>query len=126
MKNENGLTLLEVLVSMFILAVGILGLAPMVVLSIEGNNISRDVLSVSSIAKEKLEYYQGLNHMPAVPFTESEQEIQGVYDRTTIIWDNTTDSLVPDGVYQIVVAINWTDKIGVSRSTTYTTLIEKR
>ena len=126
MKNENGLTLLEVLVSMFILAVGILGLAPMVVLSIEGNNISRDILSVSSIAKEKLEYYQGLDPMPAVPFTESEQEIHGVYDRTTIIWDNTTDSLVPDGVYQIVVAINWTDKVGVSRSTTYTTLIEKR
>lgn len=125
MKNENGLTLLEVLVSMFILAVGILGLAPMVVMSIEGNNISRDVLSVSSIAKEKLEYYQGLDPMPAVPFTESEHEIHGVYDRTTIIWDNTTDSLVPDGVYQIVVAIDWIDKVGVSRSTTYTTLIEK-
>ena len=51
--NQNGLSLLEVLISMLLLALGLLTLAPMVVISIEGNNISRDVLTVSEMAKEK-------------------------------------------------------------------------
>ncbi|MCH7691390.1 MAG: prepilin-type N-terminal cleavage/methylation domain-containing protein, partial [candidate division Zixibacteria bacterium] len=39
--NQKGLSLLEVMISMILLALGLLAMAPMIVLSIEGNNISR-------------------------------------------------------------------------------------
>lgn len=123
MKNDKGLSLLEVLVAMIILAMGVLGLAPMVVMSIEGNNISRDVLVVSSLAAEKLEYYESLEVLPAVPYKEVEEGLEGAYTRTTSIQDNTTDVTIPAGVCQVDVTITWTDKTGVYRSTTYSTLL---
>ena len=125
MNNDKGLSLLEVLVAMIIPSLGILGMAPMVVMSIEGNNMSRDVLVVSSLAAEKLEYYESLETLPAVPYTETEPDLEGGYTRATSIRDNTTDVSIPDGVCQIDVTITWTDKTGVDRSTVYSTLLMK-
>ena len=125
MNNDKGLSLLEVLVAMIILSLGILGMAPMVVMSIEGNNMSRDVLVVSSLAAEKLEYYESLETLPVVPYTETEPDLEGGYTRATSIQDNTSDASIPDGVCQIDVTISWTDKTGVDRSTTYSTLLMK-
>lgn len=121
--DQSGLSLLEVLISMLLLALGLLTLAPMVVVSIEGNNISRDVLTVSEMAKEKMEYYKGLEPFPAVPIVESETNIYGGYDRSTTVEGNASDSTIPDGLYRVKVVIDWTDKSGVARSTTYSTLI---
>lgn len=125
MNNDKGLSLLEVLVAMIILGLGILGMAPMVVMSIEGNNMSRDVMVVSSLAAEKMEYLESLEYFPAVPYVETEENLEGYYRRETTIEDNTTDGTIPDGVYQIEVIISWTDKTGVDRSTTYSTLLMK-
>ncbi|UCD64015.1 MAG: prepilin-type N-terminal cleavage/methylation domain-containing protein [Candidatus Zixiibacteriota bacterium] len=123
MNNDKGLSLLEVLVAMIILSLGILGMAPMVVMSIEGNNISRDVLVVSSLAAEKMELYESLEVLPPVPYTEMEHGLEGGYNRKTVIRDSTVDPTIPEGVYQIDVTISWTDKTGVNRSTTYSTLV---
>ncbi|UCE25715.1 MAG: prepilin-type N-terminal cleavage/methylation domain-containing protein [Candidatus Zixiibacteriota bacterium] len=125
MFNDKGLSLLEVLVAMIILSLGILGMAPMVVMSIEGNNMSRDVLVVSSLAAEKLEHFESLETLPEFPYKEEETGLEGGYNRATIIQDNTTDATIPDGVCRIDVVISWTDKTGVARSTTYSTLLMK-
>ena len=125
MRSEKGLTLLEVLVSMILLAVGLLGLAPLVVLSIEGNNMSRDVLTASTLAKVKLEEYQNASSLPALPFTQTETAISGIYDRLTRVEDNSTDTLLPDGVASVEVQIDWVDKVGVSRTARYYTLVSK-
>ena len=121
--NQSGLSLLEVLISMLLLALGLLTLAPMVVVSIEGNNISRDVLTVSEMAKEKIEYYKGIDPFPPVPLIESETNIYGGYDRTTYVDDNASDSTIPSGLYRVKVAITWTDKSGVARNANYSTLM---
>ncbi len=123
--NQSGLSLLEVLISMLLLALGLLTLAPMVVISIEGNNISRDVLTVSEMAKEKIEYYKGLDPFPPVPFIENETNIYGGYNRTTSILDKVSDTTIPDGLYKVLIGISWTDKSGVARSTNYSTFVGK-
>ncbi|MCH7689681.1 MAG: prepilin-type N-terminal cleavage/methylation domain-containing protein [candidate division Zixibacteria bacterium] len=125
MNNQNGLSLLETLISMVILAIGILGLAPMVVLSIDGNNISQDILAVTTLAKEKMELYEGINVMPATPYTQTEYGLSGMYDVTTTIRDNASDSTVPVGIYQVDIYISWTDKGGMPRSTSYSTLVSE-
>jgi len=123
--NQKGLSLLEVLISMLLLALGLLTLAPMVVISIEGNNISRDVLTVSEMAKEKIEYYKGLDPFPPLPYVENETNIYGGYNRSTSILDQASDSTIPAGVYKVLVNVTWTDKSGVARSTNYSTYIGK-
>ena len=123
--NQNGLSHLEVMISMILLALGLLAMAPMVVLSIEGNNISRDVMTVSEMAKEKIEFYKDDDTFPTVPFTEMETNIFGSYDRLTKIQDSTTDVTIPGGIYQIAIYITWIDKTGVDRSTSYSTYIQK-
>ena len=129
--NENGLSLLEVMISMLLLALGLLTLAPMVVVSIQGNNISRDVLTVSEIAKEKIEFYKGLDPFPALPYTQNETGLYGYgitgagYNRSTSIKDKVSDASIPDGLNKVLITISWTDKAGVPRSTNYSTFIRK-
>ncbi|KAA3634263.1 MAG: prepilin-type N-terminal cleavage/methylation domain-containing protein [Calditrichaeota bacterium] len=125
MKNQLGLTLIEVLVSMIILSIGILGLAPMVALSVDGNNISQDMMTVSTLAKDKVEYYQNLSVLPAMPYKEVETDLEGMYNRYTTIYDNTSDTTLDANLCQLNVVVAWTDKTGQIRSTSYSTYIEK-
>lgn len=125
MKSEKGLTLLEVLVSMLVLAIGLLGLAPLLILSIETNTISQDAMAVSDLAKEKIEFYENSSLLPALPFEEKEEGIDGIYNRITLIYDNTTDSLIPDGLCHMQVTINWTENSGAERNAVYTTFLKK-
>jgi len=120
-SNDDGLSLLEVLIAMIILAVGLMGLAPMLVVSIEGNTISRTSSVAANLLKQKVEYYEGLSSMPTVPYREVESGLQNIYTRSTFINDHSVDSLIPDGVYKIDVMVAWTDNQNVQRSNQYST-----
>jgi prepilin-type N-terminal cleavage/methylation domain-containing protein len=124
MKNENGISLIEVLVAMVIIAIGLLGLAPLVVLSIDANSMSQDALAACTLAKEKIETYENASLLPALPYEEQETNLDGGYNRATRIWDNTVDTLLPADLCQVEVVISWQDKLGVSRSATYSTLLD--
>jgi type IV pilus assembly protein PilV len=124
-RKSDGISLLEVLVSMLILGLGILGLAPMVVLSIEGNNISHDFTLASKLASDKLEFFEGLDSLPAIPYSETETGLQGSYSRVTTMVDSTSDSSVPGDMARVDVQISWTDKTGQPRRTSYSTLLAK-
>ena len=123
--NDKGLSLLETLVSMLILSFGILGMAPLFVLSIESNSMSQDVMTVSNLAKETIEFYQTSGSLPVLPYDQTEHAIDGTYDRQTLIWDNTTDTTITDGLCHIQVIITWTDNVGVSRSAPYKSILDK-
>jgi Tfp pilus assembly protein PilV len=125
MKNERGITLIEVMISILILAFGLLALAPLVVLSVETNNISRDALLASTLAKEKIELYQQSSAIPALPYTEYETNINGGYNRYTYIYDNTVDSLIPPQLCNMQVTISWVNKLGSQRSISYETMLAK-
>ncbi len=129
-RNDRGLTLLEVLISMLVISIGVLGLAPLVVLSVNANDMSRDVLAVSELAKEKIEFYENSSALPALPYYEVEDDLgegtyDRLYDRTTYIWDNTTDTLVPPNLCHIQVTIAWTDIQGLSHTSVCTTVLDK-
>lgn len=121
LSNSDGVSLLEVLIGMIILAVGLMGLAPMVVVSIEGNVISRDNSIAANLLKQKVEYFEGLHTMPTVPYREVESGLETIYTRTTSIQDATVDALIPNGVYKIDVVVSWTDNQNVQRSNQYST-----
>lgn len=122
-KNSNGFSLMEIMVSMIVLAIGLLGLAPMITLSIHGNCISRDNTVVSGLLRQKVEQFEGLAAMPSMPYQEFEEGVEDIYSRATYISDHTCDTLVPEGLYHIEVNVNWVDKTNVGRSMSYATYI---
>jgi Tfp pilus assembly protein PilV len=124
--DNAGVGLMEVMVSMLVLAIGILGLAPLLVVSIEGNIISRDNDTTSGLIRKKVEFFEGLDSLPPIPYKEEERNLQGVYSRTTYITDNTVDTLVPEGVYQVDITVSWIDQQNLQRGSSYSTYILKK
>lgn len=124
-NSQDGVSLLEVLVAMIILAFGILGLAPMVVLSVESNIIGRDHSIASNLAKEVVEHYEGLDSLPAVPFAVAEDGLNGEFIRSVSVVDNSTDSTIADGLCRIDVLIQWRDHENQHHAETYSTYIFK-
>ena len=125
MKSEKGVSLLEVLVAMVLISFGLLGMAPMLVMSIEANSMSKDALEISSLAKEKLELYENSSLLPTLPYREQEVDLGDGCTRLTEIWDNTTDTLLPEGLAVAEVTMSWNDNVGASRTAKYTTYLEK-
>jgi type IV pilus modification protein PilV len=123
-RSQAGISLLEVLISMIILAVGILGLAPLLVLSIDVNTTSKEFSIATQLAKEKLEFYEAEPTITGVPKTETESDLQGRFSRVTVITDHATDSLVPENRYKVVVDVSWNSE-GQAHSTGMATLINK-
>jgi len=120
-KNDKGLSLLEVLVAMLILAFGILGLAPMLVNTIFSNSYSGDVTKANVIAQDKIEFMQSFVSFSPLPWTEVTNNLNGIFTRTTRVDIDSTDVLVPSGVYRIKVTVSWTDKAGKNRTVNYYT-----
>ncbi len=121
--NEGGLSLLEVLVGMLVLAIGLLGLAPMLAVSVEGNVTSRDASTAANLAKEKVEFYESLDVVPAMPVVLKEAGLENKFARVTSVMGNASDSTIPVGAYRVDVQVLWLDNQSVNRSTRYSTLI---
>ncbi len=121
-KNEKGFTLIEVMISMVILAIGILGLAPLMVLSIYSNTYSQDLTRATAVAQDGIEQLKPMSNafFTPMPWTDS-TNVDGTYYRTILVDDASTDGTVPAGVYRIKVTISWTDDKGLARSVDYYT-----
>jgi len=121
MKNQKGFTLIEVMIAMVILAVGILGLAPLMVLSIYSNTYSQDLTRATAIAQDCIEQLKNAPNFGACPYNDATNGIDGIYDLAIQADDATSDATVPAGVYRIKVTISWTDKKEQARSVDYYT-----
>jgi type II secretory pathway pseudopilin PulG len=121
LKNQKGITLLEVMISMLILAFGVLGLAPMLVVSMFGNSYSNQVTVADAIAMDRFEEIKTWYHISPLPFSETVNNVQRIFTRETQIDDSTTDGSIPPGVYRIQITVSWTDQEQVPRSVTYHT-----
>lgn len=123
--NNSGMSMLEVLVAMVVLSIGLLGVAPMVVLSVDSNSISQDVMTTSQLAKEKIEYFESLDTPIAIPYKNAERTPDGIYTVSTVIIDSTIDLSIPSGLLEITVQVNWKDKTNMPRTATYSTYLTK-
>jgi len=114
------------MVSMVILAFGILGLAPLIVISMYGNSYSNEVTSANAIAQERIEQLREASSFSPLPWQEVVSGVHGSFTRTTTVDDSTTDGSIPTGVYRITVNVNWSDQRGLSRTVSYYTYKAKK
>lgn len=113
-RKDDGFTLIEVMVSCIVLAIGVLGLAPLMAVSITGNAFSNEATRANVIAQDKIEELKNRATFAVVPHIDSAAVDNHYYYMARV--DNTaTDGTVPAGVYKIFVRVNWTDQAGVAR-----------
>ena len=126
LRNEKGITLLESLVAMIIVAFGVLGLAPMIVISIFGNSYSNQVTLADAIAQDRLEEIKTWPEVIPIPYCQAVNDIHGTFSRETLISDSNADASIPNGVYRIQITVSWTDHKQLPRSVSYLTYKAKR
>ena len=73
-RNNNGFTLMEVLVAMVILSVGLLGMAALITGIINSNKLSNRISTATVLAQDKMEDIKriGYSGMPASDTTTTE------------------------------------------------------
>ncbi len=127
LKSKNGgITILEVMVSMVILAFGILALAPLIVISMYGNSYSNELTVANAIAQEQIEQLKSLDEISPLPWHSVNTNLYGSFTRETWVNDSATDSLIPPGVYKIKVEVSWVDQKNFNRQVSYYSYKMKR
>jgi hypothetical protein len=125
LSNDSGITFVEVLAAMVVLAIGILGTAPLMVISMSANSFSDDVTAIASAAQDKLEELIGHKSFAAIPFVERTRFDNDKYEVVSVVLDNSVDAGIPEKVYEINVTVNWLDHSGVDRSMKFSTYAAK-
>ncbi|MCG6536510.1 MAG: prepilin-type N-terminal cleavage/methylation domain-containing protein [Syntrophales bacterium LBB04] len=114
-RRQNGFTLLELVISMSLLTIALLGLCSTSVMVIKGNSISRMSTKATILAKDKIEFLKNFNYGSIASGTDTQE---GIYARS---WTITSDSPVT-GTKTIVVTVSF-PWLGINRSVTLNTII---
>ena len=113
-RKDAGFTLIEVMVAIIVLSIGVLGLAPLMVVSITGNAFSNEATRANVIAQDRIETLKNTSSFASMPFIDS-ASVDNQFHYMARVDDQASDGTVPTGVYKILVRVNWTDQAGVAR-----------
>ena len=123
LSNQNGFTLLELLIALTILTIGLLGLAGLHIAAIQGNVSCFKISTATAVAQERIEELKALDATdPALSAGAHADDcsviqcvIQGItYNRSYTIQDNTPIS----GTSTITLTITWVEpRTGITRNT---------
>jgi len=125
-ERSKGLTLIEVLVALFLVAIGLLAAAPMFVHAMQGNATGGDFGSVGAMALDRLELLRATAYSGLVPGGSLTSNIAGYFDNSNsgfvIRWEILTNT-TPAGTKIINVrAISNRPGTGPRREVTITSL----
>jgi type IV pilus assembly protein PilV len=114
-RNEQGFTLLEVIIAISILSVGLLALASMQISSIRGNAFAGGVTEGATLAADRME------KLLVLPYTHSDLSAGNHTEPSppsgfAISW-NVTDNDPINNTKTINLTVTWTDH-GVQKSVT--------
>ena len=133
-KREDGFTLNEILVSIVLIAIGVIGFSVNTIGVIQGNYTSGNFTIATSLAQDKLEALKVASSFTAVtdspdsnnPITETGAS-GGRFTRTWTIAtssfdDTTTVAAAGSTLWEISATVSWTE-YGISREVVVRTLV---
>ncbi|HXV75366.1 MAG TPA: prepilin-type N-terminal cleavage/methylation domain-containing protein [Candidatus Polarisedimenticolaceae bacterium] len=125
-RVERGFSLVEVLVALFLIALGVLAAAPMFVYAMQGNATGADFGSVGAIAVERMELLRASSFVSLAAggsLTVSQSGYSDLSDPDFIVRWRITDDAAPPSVKTITVrAIAVRQVVGQRKEITLTTL----
>ena len=80
LNSSKGMSLIEVVMAMLIVAIGILGLAPLMAITMDGNSFSRSVTMANTLAQDKIESLRTVPGFSPLPFVESDLNVNNRFD----------------------------------------------
>lgn len=126
--NKRGISLIEVLISVVILSIGLLGVAMMQLTAITGNTFSREMILATEIGQDSLERTKAMayaditiTNLPVVMPSPVQPDPNNPGLSFTRTWA-VTDNIPVTNTKTITVTIGWTDKNNTSRSVTVSTV----
>jgi type IV pilus assembly protein PilV len=129
--NQSGFTLLELLIATVILAIGLLGVAALQTVAIQGNVEGNDFTLASTMIGEKIEELRNMDFADIadhtdyvlvdgkVPQVQDAEPNSGEY-LTRVV--DVSDGPV-DGTVEVSVAVSWQSRTGLTRRTEFETII---
>lgn len=120
LQREAGLTLVEVLVAMFLLVFGLLGLAQATILAIRSNQTALYHVVASNLGRDKLEDLKARSWAEIVsggPVAETRNNV--VFTRTWTVTPNSPAA----GLKRIDVTVTWVDS--TARSAVFSSAVEE-
>jgi len=105
--GECGFSLLEMLIAMTILAIGLLGMATLLIAAIRGNAFGIRNTEATALIEDKIEEFKNTPYEDISPGTETESDLGlgGIFTRKTTVEDNTPGA----DMKTITVEVSWTD-----------------
>lgn len=124
--NAHGFSLVEVLVALFLIALGVLAAAPMFVYAMQGNATGADFGSVGANAVERMELLRGQDYASLAPggsLNVSQVGYSDLGDPDVVVRWTIAENANPAGTRTIVVrAIATRQVVGQRKEVTLTTL----
>ncbi|MBW2040083.1 MAG: type IV pilus modification protein PilV [Deltaproteobacteria bacterium] len=122
LKDTKGFTLLEVLITLIILSVGLLGLASMQIMAVKGNSFGQQMTVASTLAQNKLEELRKANFDSIANGNDTySDQINGVsYTRQWTVQDDTPEV----DAKTVVIAVSW-EGTQANRSVILSTIISR-
>jgi len=114
LKKQKGFTLIEVLFSLIIFAVGLLAIAGMQITSIKGNHFSSNVTQAAVLAQNKLEYLKNLSFED--PKLDGGQPPEQINESGIVFAVEYGVVLVGNYMKKITATVQWTDQVNHSIS----------
>jgi type IV pilus assembly protein PilV len=107
-KGQRGFTLLEVMITMVILAIGLLGLAGLQIIAIKGNSYGQQMTVASTMAQNQLEQMrQGA--VALVTSNDFVTDSNGItYTRTWTVTPNTPNQ----NMNTVEIDVSWAGPLG--------------
>ena len=116
-KQQDGFTLIEVLISISLLTIALLGLCGASVMAMKGNSLSQMSTKATVMAKDKMEGLKNLNYTQVASGADTPE---ANFSRQ---WTVTNDSPVTD-TKTIAVTVSWTWR-GLDRNVELDTIITR-
>ena len=124
--RENGFTLVEVLMALFLIGIGVLAAAPMFMYAMQGNATGADFGSVGAIAVERMETLRSMTYNDLTAggsLAVSQAGYSDLTDTDYVVRWQITDNVAPVGTKTIVVrAIAVRQVVGRRKEIVLTTL----
>ncbi|MEE9554438.1 MAG: type II secretion system protein [candidate division Zixibacteria bacterium] len=113
-NKQKGFTLIEVMAGMVVLSVGLILLLPMMVTSMQANDMARGSTEASMYIKDKMEELKNMN--PPVSGADSVGTVQRAWNVASI----------NPNLWQIDVSVSWNDRNDRPHTNTITSYMSTR
>ena len=115
--NQRGMTLVEIMVAMILLAIALAWLAPLMVVSLRGNRLGADLTRAATLAQDKFEELKNRSHSLLLSNPSGQDTVGTLVRSWTIAEEDGHADLL-----RIVLTLDWVDQEGGDHQVTFTTL----